>query len=881
MNAGDRELPTGTVTFLFTDIEGSTRILQHLGPRYDEIHQHHDRLLREAAAGEGGLVVSTAGDAFFIVFQSAPRAVAAAAAAQRALAAFPWPDGGVIRVRMGLHTGEAALTGEDYVGLDVHRAARISAAGHGGQILVSQSTKSLVEGALTAGVHVRDLGEHRLKDLLRPERLFQVVVAGLAADFPTLRTLDAVPNNLPTQLTTFIGRTRELEETRRLLGGTRLLTLTGPGGGGKTRLALQLATEVIDQFQDGVYFVPLAPIFDPTLVASSIALALDVQEAGGRSVVERLLEYLGGKELLLLLDNFEQVLAAAPLVTDLLRASPRLKIVVTSRAVLHVSGEQEFLVPPLRLPDPRHLPALESLSQYEAVALFIQRALAVKPDFAVTNENAPAVAEITSRLDGLPLAIELAAARVKLLPPQALLARLERRLTVLGGGPRDLPARQQTLRDTIAWGYDLLDGPGRRLLARVSVFVGGCRLEEAEQVCEPAREGGLDVLDGLAALADQSLLRQEDVAGEPRFMMLETIREFALERLEASGEADEIRRRHAAAFLALAERAAPHLLGPHRTDWLDRLEREHDNMRAAIAWAIERGEAAVAQRLGTALWRFWQMRGHLREGSERLAAILAIEAGAGRSREYARALEAAGGIAYWRGDFAAAERFYTQHLALERERNDLHGVADALYNLSFVYVVPKTDIERGRALLDESLRLYEQANDRAGIARVTWALSTVAYTRGDYRTTLQRLETAMAIFRDLEDQFGLAWAFHDLGITLGKIGDLPAARAALEEGLASFAHARDLTGIAGFLLDLSALALLEGDPERAGRLAGGAAALQKTSGGELARLLDPTEGPWQLSDVALDRQALAAAVEEGRVMSVDALVTYALRRSVT
>lgn len=473
MSTPARELPSGTVTFLFTDIEGSTRLLQQLGPRYEAQLEAHRQLLRAAVEAERGHEVSTEGDAFFIAFSSPTRAAAAAAAAQRALNAHPWPDGTALRVRMGLHTGEATPVGGDYVGLDVHRAARISTAGWGGQILLSQSTKALIENAPPPGVSLRDLGEHRLKDLSRPEHLFQLVISDLRADFPPLRTLDATPNNLPTQLTGFIGREREVAAARQLLGTTRLLTLTGPGGTGKTRLALQLAAEVVDQFPHGVYFVPLAPINDPNLAASTIAKTLGVQELGGRSSQDLLLEYSRDKTLLLLLDNFEQILAAVPLLSELLKTSPGLKIVVTSRAVLHVYGEQEFPVPPLRLPDPRHLPSLDSLSQYEAVALFIQRAVAVKPDFAVTNENAPAVAEITSRLDGLPLAIELAAARVKLLPPQALLTRLQHRLSLPGSGARDLPVRQQTLRGAIAWSYDLLDQAGRRLMARLSVFIGG------------------------------------------------------------------------------------------------------------------------------------------------------------------------------------------------------------------------------------------------------------------------------------------------------------------------------------------------------------------------------------------------------------------------
>jgi predicted ATPase/class 3 adenylate cyclase len=871
----NRPLPGGTVTFLFTDIEGSTRLLQRLGPRYDQLLDEHRRLIREAVAAEDGHEVNTEGDAFFIAFASAARGVAAAVAAQRALLRFPWPEDAVLRIRMGLHTGEATPAAGDYVGLDVHRAARICAAAHGGQILVSQSTRALVEGALPPGITLRSMGERRLKDLLRPEPLFQVVAPDLPVDFPALRTLDSAPNNLPTQLTSFIGRRRELTEARRLLDGTRLLTFTGPGGTGKTRLALQLGVEVLDHFPDGVYFAPLAPIADPALVPSTVGQILGLQEAGGQPLVERLLDFLREKRLLLILDNFEQILPAAPFVSDLLKTTDRLKVLVTSRAALHVYGEQEFPVPPLALPDPKHLPALESLSQYEAVALFVQRAMAAKPDFAVTNENAPAVAEITARLDGLPLAIELAAARIKLLPPQAMLARLQRRLSLLSGGSRDLPVRQQTLRDAIAWSCDLLEEYGKRLMARFSVFVGGCTLEEAEAVCGPASELGRDVLDGLAALADHSLLRHEDVGGEPRFSMLETIRDFAAERLEAAGEAARIRRRHADVFLALAERAAPHLHGQAATTWLDRLEREHDNLRAAITWAIEQGEIEIALRLGTALWRFWQMRGHVDEARTRLDTVLRLP-DAARSPTYAAAVEAAGGIAYWQGDFDGARAYYETQLAVARDRGTALDVAQALYNLAFPYIVPKTDMAKGRSLLLEALAIYEQQHHKAGIAKAHWGLASVEFGLTDADAALRHLDVCIPIFRELQDRFSLGWALHSAGLGLLQRNDLAASRAAMAEGLRLFAETRDVSGIAGLLQDFSNLALIEGDARRAARLAGGAAGLANTGGADLQAFFKTMGERWRIGEVELDRQALAADVEAGRAMSAEELVAYAL-----
>src|SRR6266487_3709298 len=480
-----RDLPTGTVTLLFTDIEGSTRLLQQLGERYASVLSECRDLLRTTFSEHHGYEVDTQGDAFFVAFTRARDAVSAAVAAQRTLASHRWPEGVTVRVRMGMHTGEPHLASEGYVGLDVHRAARIMSAGHGEQVLLSQTTHDLVEHALPEDVSLVDLGAHRLKDLQHPSHLFQLVIAGLPAGFPPLKTLDAYPNNLPIQPTPLIGREQEVATVAALLRheDVRLLTLTGPGGTGKTRLGLQVAAELSDRFANGVFFVNLAPLSDPELVIPATAQALDVQERTGQPLLELLKASLREKHLLLLLDNFEQVVRAALQVAELLAACPKLKIMVTSRMALHVSAEQEFAVPPLMLPDPKHLPDLVVLSQYEAVALFIQRARAVKSDFQVTNATAPAIAEICVRLDGLPLAIELAAARIKLFPPPSLLARLSHRLVVLTGGAQDAPARQQTLRDTIEWSYHLLDAGEQRLFRRLSAFVGGCTLEAIEAVC--------------------------------------------------------------------------------------------------------------------------------------------------------------------------------------------------------------------------------------------------------------------------------------------------------------------------------------------------------------------------------------------------------------
>ena len=492
--------------------------------------------------------------------------------------------------------------------------------------------------------------------------------------------------------------------------------MTGPGGTGKTRLSLQVAAEVVEEFPDGAWFINLAPISDPTLVASAIAQTLRVTETAGTSLVESLQSALRNKSLLLLLDNFEQVLPAAPLVADLLAAAPGIKILVTSRASLGLYGEHDLHVPPLQLPDPKHLPSLDRLSQYEAVRLFIERAQAAKEDFAVTNENAPAVAEICVRLDGLPLAIELAAARVRLLPPRALLQRLSSRLKLLTGGGRNLPARQQTLRGAIDWSYSLLNPAEQTLFARLAVFVGGRTVDAVEAICNAAGDLPIDPLDGVGSLLDKSLLRQEEGPdGEARLVMLETIHEYARERLDVSGEGAALRRQHLAYFLALAEQAEPELRGAAQVAWLHRLETEHENLRAALQWALGTGEAELAVRLASALAWFWEQRSYLSEGRQWLATALALPHAVAPAVR-AKALVGAGLLAFRQGDYAHATSLSEASLARYRELGDQQGMAGALANLGTV-ATEHRDYARARALLEESLELSRTLEDDEGIAR--------------------------------------------------------------------------------------------------------------------------------------------------------------------
>jgi predicted ATPase/class 3 adenylate cyclase len=851
-------LPRGTVTLLFSDIEGSTSLLQQMGERYAQVLGECRHLLRAAFHKQHGHEVDMQGDALFVAFARAIDAVSAAVAAQRALARHSWTEGMTVRVHMGLHTGEPELTPEGYVGLDVQHAARIMSAAHGGQILLSQTTRELVEHELSAEVSLRDLGEHHLKDLQRPSHLFQVVIGDLPADFPPLKTLDTHPNNLPVQPTPLIGREQEVTAIGQLIQReeVRLVTLTGPGGVGKTRLGLQVAAELADRFADGVFFVNLAPLSDPTLVVPTIAQTLDIREAAGQPLQQSLVKSLQQKELLLLLDNFEQVVSAALQVADLLAACPKLKVVVTSRAVLHVRAEQEFAVSPLALPDPTRLPDLATLAHYEAVALFLARAQATKPDFHLTLANARAIAEICIRLDGLPLSIELAAARIKLLPPSALLARLGQRFTVLTSGARDVPARQQTLRNTIQWSHDLLEAAEQQLFRRLSVFTGGCALEAAEVVCgtgsdASASPAGL-VLDGVASLIDKSLLLQtEQESEEPRLIMLETIREYGLEALATSGEEEVIQHAHAAYYLTLAEVAEPKLTRAEKRRWFERLQREHENLRTALAWFAEHNEQEVVLRLGSALWRFWWMRGYHSEGRTLLEQALASSQGVVTTPVRAKALHAACALAVDQGDFEQAEVLCGESLALFRALDDPQGSAISLYILG-IAASQRSDYAVARALFEEAVALSREVDDKDTIARSLFNLAPVFLYQGEYGRARALAEEAVMVSREgndttwstapslfvlamvmsfqgelmrahavLEESLalskqegykeGIAYSLHLSGLVAFQQGDMISTRPQFEESLALFKELGDRRNVAHSLVALGALSFVQGD----------------------------------------------------------------------
>src|SRR5918998_475514 len=676
----------------------------------------HLALLRQAVETHGGVPFKVVGDAVQAAFPAAPQAVAAALTAQRALLVEDWGALGPLGVRMALHAGAAEPDDRgDYLAPALNRLTQLLSTGHGGQVLLSLAVQQLARNALPEGCSLRDLGEHRLRDLLEPERVFQLLHPDLPGDFPPLRSLDARPNNLPRQPTPFLGREREVAEVVQMLRGdhVRLLTLTGTGGSGKTRLALQAAAEALDAFPDGVSFVPLAPLADPALIPSAVAQALQVPEQGGRPVVEVLRDHLAGKQFLLILDNCEHLLTAvADLIADLLAASSGLTVLATSRAPLRLRAEREWEVPPLALPcRPPPPPTAEHLPPYAAVRLFVERAQAVRPSFEVDNASAPAVAEICWRLDGLPLAIELAAARVRLFPPEALLARLENRLPFLTGGARDAPARQRTLRDAIAWSHDLLDPEERAVFRRLAAFAGGFTLDAAEAVVNP--DGELDVVGLVERLCEHSLLRTEDEAGdEPRFWMLETVREFAAERLSESGDEETTRDAHAAFFAALVEQARTGMEGPDEAAWHARLTVEHSNVRTALGWLLERGEAETALVMAAGVRRFWEFRYHYAEGIDWLERALAA-AGPAPTSVRGWGLRSLSNLVFVTGDAPRAAAFVEEALAIFRGEGDDAGVSIALASLAIVHTA-LGEVTAARAAAEEGLAVSRRIGNQRG-----------------------------------------------------------------------------------------------------------------------------------------------------------------------
>ncbi|MGI8967778.1 MAG: ATP-binding protein [Chloroflexota bacterium] len=780
------DTPPALLTFLIADVRGYTRFtVEHGDEAAARLATRFADLAEEVVEAHGGQVLELRGDEALAVFPSARNALRASVTLQAAFRDAMASDPSLpLTVGMGLDAGEPVRVKGGYRGGALNLAARLCSIAGGGEVFCSETVIGLARK--TSGLYFLDRGQALLKGLSDPVRVIQVVPEDAVPNEVSIFTVQvATTSNLPLQPTTFIGRESEVIGITGMLRReqVRLLTLTGSGGTGKTRLALQVAEDLLSAFADGAFFISLALLTDPALVTSSIATTMRVKEVGEQPLIETLTDYLREKQLLLVLDNFEHLLPAAPLVAELLSRCPRLKVLVTSRTVLRVAAEHEHPVPPLALPDLKHLPDLETLSQYDAITLFIERAQAVKPEFVVTTDNALAVVEICRRVDGLPLAIELAASRIRLFPPHILLQRLSSRLTLLTGGARDAPVRLQTIRNTIDWSYTVLTEEEQRLFARLSVFAGGCTYEAAEAVGN--QDGDLDLLEGLTSLVEKSLLREEDprdaTSGEPRFLMLETIREYAAEKLVESGEDERMREAHATSFTELAEHAELGLRGPAQHVWLERLERELDNLRAVMDWSLQQNHYAFGLRLAAAVGMFWEDHGHLSEGRRRLETALVGGAGAGTSQR-AKALDVAGTLARVQSDFDRAIVLLEEGVRLYQEVGDQRGAATTLTHLGGVARL-QGDLDRAAVLLEESLTMHRRLGNRHIMAGALTHLGDVRMRQGEYDQARRTLDEALALGRALGDPVMEGQTLLALGGVTQRQGDLDQAQVLYRDAL--------------------------------------------------------------------------------------------------
>jgi predicted ATPase/class 3 adenylate cyclase len=778
-------LPSGTVTFLFTDIEGSTKLAQQYPDAMPGLLSRHHEILNQSIQAHNGYAFQIVGDSFAVAFHSANDALNAALEAQRLLCNEAWSPAPV-KVRMGIHTGAAQLNDTSaptvYTGYaTLALTQRIMSAGHGGQVLLSGATRELVRDTLPAEAELQDLGEKRLKDLLRPARLYQLNTAGLPATFPRLKTLDSFLNNLPVQLTTFIGRENEIAEVKQELELHRLVTLTGSGGTGKTRLSLQVAADLLDHFADGVWFVELAPLTDPDLIPQTILSAIGIQEQQGKTPLEVLKEYLHEKQALIVLDNCEHLIeASAKVANTLLNAAPNLKVMASSREALGVKGELSYAVPSLSLPNIKHLPAIEQLSQYEAVRLFIDRALLVAPHFIVNKDNAPAVAQICYRLDGIPLAIELAAARVKMMSVDQISKRLDDRFRLLTGGARTALPRQQTLRALIDWSYDHLSENEQLLLRRLSVFAGGWTLEAAEEVCVGQNDIlSYDVLDLLTQLINKSLVIviEHSQSGETRYRMLETIRQYAREKLLEAGSSEIIRDKHLAYFVKLVEQAEPELYRSNQVFWLNKLDDELDNLRLALEWAVA-SNVRAGLKITSIPWRFWGLRGTARELGDWLKRLLELDTSMDALR--VQALVNYSFSRFTLGEIQEALRLAEQSLQLARALSDKRMEA---FSLSFLgrFNILQGKVGTGLPLMEESLAIYQSLADEVGQVNILGWLTT---NSGDFERSTRMASEFLRLSREVGDLESIANGLIGLSRFAIWSGDFASPAPWLEEALA-------------------------------------------------------------------------------------------------
>ena len=935
---GVQDLPAVT-TLLFTDIEGSTRLWEETPERMRSALASHDALARAAVEDHHGVVVKMTGDGLYAAFEDSLDAVSATLQLLQAFADPEATNGVALRVRCGLHAGVVERRENDYFGSAVNRAARIMGAAHGGQSIVSQAVVDRVANRLVPPVSFRDLGAVRLRDLARPERVYQVVHPQLRQEFPALRSLEATPNNLPQQLSSFVGREQALAEVSKLLGRSRLLTLVGVGGLGKTRLSLQVGADVLDDFADGVWLIELAPLSDSRLVAQAVASVLGVKEEPGRPAQEALVKFVKDRQLLLILDNCEHLAqACAELAKDLLQAGPQVKVLASSREPLHVFGETTYPLSTLAVPDPRMNLPVAALTQYEAVRLFSDRALAAQPGFRVTDENATTVGEICHRLDGIPLALELAAARVRALSVETIAGRLSDRFRLLTRGDATALPRQQTLRACMDWSYDLLTDPERALLRRLAVFAGGWTLDAAEVVGAGVVVDACQVLDLLTHLVDKSLVGMEEGAGgEARYRLLETIRQYGWGRLEEAGEMEAMRVRHLAYFLKCGQQAASRFEGPDAALWYDRIEADHGNLRAALDFSMEQratsnvseehspiahssllmapGEAGLL--LAGALWRFWWVRGYFVEARARLVALLARTKAQGRSLSRAGALYAAGVLAREHGDYAAARTYYEENLAINRAAGgSRRAIANTINSMGNVHR-EQGDYETALALYEECLNTYKEIGDTQGVATVTNSIGNVRRNQGDYAAAQALFEESLALNRGLDNihavgiqllnlahvrmdqgDFDAARAFSEQALEINRkmknrpatartlnhmaavaveLRDYAAARACAEESLALFHEMADRAGLSEAFEPFAVLAAAEGETERAVRLWAVIARMQESLGSERTPV-GQTEHQQKITEARtkIGNPGFDAAWAEGSAMTQEQAVKYAL-----
>lgn len=856
---------------MFTDIEDSTLILRNVGDsEYTRILERHNEIVRGVLSRRRGLEVATEGDSFFAVFEDPTEAVAAGMEIQLALGSEAWPGKERVQVRIGIHTGNGVLGAANYVGVDVHRASRVASVAHGGQILVSSTTAQSVGEHLPSASTLRELGRYKLPGFDRAEVLHQLVADGLQDAFPPLKGAGSA-SMLPEVLSEFVGRERELSAVENMLSANRIVTLTGPGGTGKTRLSIELGRRLEAAFDDGAFFVPLATIHDPELIPSKILEVMGLETAAGVDPTTHLQRYFAERKILLILDNFEHLLDGASEVASLLGAAPGLKVVATSRTPLRIAGEHEFPVPSLDVPAAG---ARSSDDVAPSVRLFASRATAVRPDFELTSTNIDTVSSIARSLDGLPLAIELAASRMRSLTPEVILERLNNRL--LSTSSTDLPERQRSIVNAIGWSYDFLKEPERRLFEKLSVFAGTFSLDQAEAVCGVESET-LDVLEGLTVLVESSLIHQIESSGTPRYRMLTVIREYGYAALVARGIEDEIHELHAKVFLRLAESAHGEILTSRQRYWLDRLSADHDNLRAAIDHSIHHEDTTVALRFAGCLWRFWQIRGHLIEGRRRTEEALALgDDGDGLAR--ANALTGLAGLMYWQGDSEGTLEPYREALDLFRKYGDDADISEALYNMSFPLMYTG-DVDGAEKLLEESFEISERIERRMGIGRAYWGLGEIAVFREQWPKVVDWNLRAAEVFETLDAPFDLGWSWFMAAHGYSKQNLPEEAAPYLERCLEVFASTTDVSALTLVFEALSLVALRRGNLARAGRLVGASHRIKADTGVAIAEV-EINQYPEAKQFLQKMSDADQAAYQEGFGYTIEEAIAYARRDGV-